>query len=58
MSALIKQKRVRMQLAWWIKGRKKSLNYEKSTLAEANHIWRTNAGKKASCLEQIPLLLK
>lgn len=58
MSALVKQKRVRMQLAWWIKGREKSLNYEKSTLEEANHMWRTNAGKSPNCLEQMPLLLK
>lgn len=58
MSALVRQKRGRMQLAWWIKGREKSLNYEKSTLEESNHMWRTNAGKSPNCLEQMPLLLK
>lgn len=45
MSALVKQKGIRRQLAWWIKGRKKSHSYEKSTLKEANHMWRANAGE-------------
>lgn len=62
MSALVKQKEIRRQLAWWIKGRKKSHSYEKSTLKEANHMWRANAGDGGGGtnpqLEQIPLLLK
>lgn len=61
MSALVKQKGIRRQLAWWIKDRKKSHSYEKSTLKEANHMWRANAGGWGGTnpqLEQIPLLLK
>lgn len=45
MSALVKWMRIRLQLAWWIKAGK-SLNYEKSTLVEANHMWRANAGER------------